>query len=204
MHIEMPYDKNRQRHQEFRLPQAQSLAQEQASIPLFPPMLARALRVMPLAPLSLSLTAYSRKIAKSHPGLFRRLGDYDHTRFVLDPVDLPFVIVLEPNGGVPHVTVTRGRGEGAARISGPLSALLGLVHGAFDGDALFFSRDLLIEGDTGAALALRNAVDDAELDLSQEIALISGPLAGPLLHLISFAERRTGVCLSRPEEAEAW
>lgn len=204
MHIEMPNDKNRQRHQEFRLPQTHSLAKDQATIPLFPPMLARALHLMPLAPLSLSLTAYSRKIAKIHPGLFRRLGDYAHTRFVLDPVDLPFVIILDPNGGVPHVTVMRGRGDGAARISGPLSALLGLVHGAFDGDALFFSRDLVIEGNTGAALALRNAVDDAELDLSQEIASISGPLSGPFLRLISFAERRTGVSLSRPEEAEAW
>ncbi len=180
------------------------MSQSQASIPLFPPILARALRVVPLAPLSLSLTACSRNIAKSHPKLFRRLGEYDHTRFVLDPVDLPFVIYLDPNGGVPRVTVIRGNGDGAARISGPLAALIGLVHGAFDGDALFFSRDLVVKGDTGAALALRNAIDDAELDLSQEIASISGPLAGPLQQLIAFAERRTGVCLTRPEEAVAW
>lgn len=159
---------------------------------------------MPLAPLSVSLTAYSRKVANSHPGLFRRLGDYSHTRFVLDPTDLPFVICLDPNGGTPRVTVSRRPGEGAARIAGPLAALLGLVHGAYDGDALFFSRDLLIEGDTSAALALRNAVDDAELDLSQEISQLSGPMAGPLQRLIAFAERRTGVSLTRPEEAEAW
>lgn len=175
-----------------------------APIPRVPPILALALRVMPLMPLSLSLTAYSRKVAKNHPGLFRRLGDYDHTRFVLDPTDLPFVICLEPNGGVPNVVVTRGRGEGAARIAGSMAALLGLVHGAFDGDALFFSRDLVIEGDTAAALALRNAVDDAELDLSQELARISGPLAPPLQSLLAFAERRTGVSFSRPKEAETW
>ena len=159
---------------------------------------------MPLAPLSLSLTAYSRLIVKNHFGLFRRLGEHDHTRFVLDPTDLPFVICLDPNGGAPRVTVTRGRGDGAARIAGPLAALLGLVHGAFDGDALFFSRDLVIEGDTAAALALRNAVDDAELDLSQEVTRLSGPLAGPLQRVLAFAERRTGVSLTRPEEAEIW
>jgi predicted lipid carrier protein YhbT len=79
-----------------------------------------------------------------------------------------------------------------------------LVHGAYDGDALFFSRDLVVEGDTGAALALRNAVDDAGLDLSQEIASVTGPLARPLQTLIAFAQRRTGVCLTRPDEAEAW
>ncbi|WP_238705007.1 ubiquinone anaerobic biosynthesis accessory factor UbiT [Parasedimentitalea marina] len=176
----------------------------QATIPLFPPPLARALGMMPLTPLSLTLTAYSRKIAKAHPGLFRRLGAFDHTGFILDPTDLPFVICLQPNGGVPRVTLMRGKGTGTARISGPLAALIGLVHGAYDGDALFFSRDLVVEGDTSAALALRNAVDDAELDLSQEIAAITGPLARPLQTLIAFAQRRTGVCLTRPDEAEAW
>jgi predicted lipid carrier protein YhbT len=152
----------------------------------------------------MSLTAYSRKVAKNHPGLFRRLGAYSHTKFVLDPTDLPFVICLDPNGGNPSVTVTRRPGEGTARISGPLAALLGLVHGTYDGDALFFSRDLVIEGDTAATLALRNAVDDAELDLSQEISDLFGPLARPLQQMFAFLERRTGVSLTRPEEAEAW
>ncbi len=159
---------------------------------------------MPLVPLSLSLTAYSRKIAKSHPGLFRRLGEYGHTKFVLDPTDLPFVICLHPNGGVPRVIVTRGPGEGTARIAGPLAALLGLVHGAFDGDALFFSRDLVVEGDTAAALALRNAVDDAELDLSREVSDLTGPMAPPVQRMFVFLERHTGVSLTRPEEAGAW
>lgn len=173
-------------------------------IPRFPALLARMLGRMPLMPLSLSLTAYARRVAKSHPGLFRRLGEFDHTRFVLDPTDLPFVICLEPGGGRPRVTVVRGRGEGEARIAGPLAALLGLVHGAYDGDALFFSRDLVVEGDTGAALALRNAVDDAELDLSQEIAALSGPWAAYVQRVFEFAERRTGVCLTRPEEVLSW
>jgi len=156
--------------------------------------------------LSLSLTAYSKRVAKHHPSLFRRLGEYDHARFILDPTDLPFVICLEPNGGTPRVTVKRRAAiaDGEARISGPLAALLGLVHGAYDGDALFFSRDLVIEGDTSAALALRNAVDDAELDLAEEIEGMTGPLAKPLHRLIGFIEGRTGVCLSRPEEVALW
>ncbi|MEP5009951.1 SCP2 sterol-binding domain-containing protein [Roseobacter sp.] len=173
-------------------------------IPTVPKAAAMALRVLPLAPISVSLTAYSRRVAKSHPGLFRRLGAFDHTPFVLDPTDLPIVVCLNPNGGKPRVRVSRGQGDGAARIAGPLAALLGLVHGAFDGDALFFSRDLVIEGDTAAALALRNAVDDAELDLSEEVAQLSGPFAAPLRWAMNFAERRTGVCLTRPEEAGLW
>jgi predicted lipid carrier protein YhbT len=65
-----------------------------------------------------------------------------------------------------------------ARIAGPLSAFLAMMHGAEDGDALFFSRDLTVEGDTAAVLALRNAMDDAELDLTEELAALAGPLGG--------------------------
>lgn len=180
------------------------MSDTQNLIPRCPSPLAAALRVVPLAPLSLSLTLFSRRIAMSHPDLFHRLGDYSRTVFILDPIDLPIVLRLDPNDGVPDVKLSRGRGTGAARISGPLAALIGLVHGAFDGDALFFSRDLVIEGDTGAALALRNAIDDAELDLSHEAAALSGPFARPVQRLISLAERQTGLCLTRPEDATIW
>ncbi len=169
-------------------------------IPVFPSPLARAIRALPLGPLSLSLTAYTRRIARTHPGMFRRLGDNGNASFALDPTDLPFVINLAPRGGDPEVKVTRKPVTVDARIAGPLAALLGLVHGAYDGDALFFARDLVIEGDTSAALALRNAVDDAELDLAGEVSAISGPLAAPLTGLITLVERHTGVSLSRPEE----
>jgi len=169
-------------------------------IPVFPSPLALAIRALPLGPLSLSLTAYARRIARTHPAIFRRLGEYGNASFALDPTDFPFVIILAPRGGNPRVTVTREPQKVDARIAGPLAALLGLVHGAYDGDALFFSRDLVVEGDTGAALALRNAVDDAELDLAGEVSALSGPLAAPLTRLIALVERRTGVSLSRPEE----
>ncbi|SDX55158.1 Predicted lipid carrier protein YhbT, contains SCP2 domain [Ruegeria halocynthiae] len=180
------------------------MSDPQNQLPHCPAALAAALRVMPLAPLSLSLTAFSRRIARNHPALFQRLGAYGRTEFVLDPVDLPIVVCLNPNDGRPRIKLTRRKAQGAARISGPLAALIGLVHGAFDGDALFFSRDLVIEGDTGAALALRNAIDDAELDLAQEAETLSGPLARPVHHLIAIAEHQTGLCLTRPEDATIW
>jgi predicted lipid carrier protein YhbT len=51
-----------------------------------------------------------------------------------------------------------------------------MAEGASDGDALFFSREINIEGNTDAILALRNAIDDAELNLADEIAGLLGPL----------------------------
>ncbi len=169
------------------------------AITMTPALLAFALRPLPLPPLSIALTALTRSVAKRHPSLFRRLGSYATASFVLDPTDLPFVICLFPDATRPRVTLHRTAQQGDTRIAGPLAALLGLVHGAFDGDALFFSRDLVIEGNTEAALALRNAIDDAELDIGAELQALSGPFAGLLRRATAVAQARTGVCLTRPD-----
>jgi ubiquinone biosynthesis protein UbiJ len=62
-------------------------------------------------------------------------------------------------------------------IRGSLSTLIALLEGRVDGDALFFSRDLAVEGDTEALLALRNAVDGEGIDLLRDFAMCLGPLA---------------------------
>ena len=103
--------------------------------------------------------------------MFSRLGDQADKVFLIDPTDLPFVFVLEPaRRSARQLSALRRAAtvDWDARIAGPLAALIGLVHGAYDGDALFFSRDLSIEGDTEAVVALRNAIDNEELDLVRE------------------------------------
>ncbi|GAA6208611.1 SCP2 sterol-binding domain-containing protein [Cognatishimia sp. WU-CL00825] len=167
-------------------------------------MASYALRLAPLRPLSFALTSVAKNVAKNHPGLFRRLGEYGDASFVLDPTDLPFVILLNPNSGTPSVIATRRSTKTTTRIAGPFAALLGLVHGKFDGDALFFSRNLVIEGDTSAALALRNAIDDAELDLAQEFLSPSSPLSAPLQRFLTYLEQMSGVCFIRPEDTQEW
>lgn len=180
------------------------MSDQSLHLPRFPHLPALALRGVPLAPLSLVLTRFARRLAARHPGMSRRLGSYGQCSFVLDPTDLPVTMLLEPRGGVPRVRLSRGPLDADGRISGPLAALLGLVHGAYDGDALFFARDLVIEGDTAAVLALRNAIDDAELDLSAEAQAMAGPFAPHVKRLIALAEARTGAALSRHEEETSW
>ena len=51
---------------------------------------------------------------------------------------------------------------------------MGLIDGSYDGDALFFSRDLVVEGDIEAVIALRNAIDDAGVDLVADTAALLG------------------------------
>lgn len=145
-----------------------------------------------------------RGVAARHPRLFARLGPHAGKRFLIDPTDLPVVFLLRPLAERPGITALR-RGEAVARdcrIAGPLAALLGLVHGMHDGDALFFSRDIVMEGDTEAMLALRNAIDDAELDLFAEAAAGLGGIgsitASRLRPAVEAVSRLTGVAMTRP------
>jgi predicted lipid carrier protein YhbT len=129
-----------------------------------PPLLARLFRLAPLAPLTPPLALFARLAARSHPAIEARLGPYRESRFAIIATDLDCTFRLHPAGG-PALEIRRGAvREGAdAVIAGPILALIGLMLGRLDGDALFFSRTLTMEGDTAAALALRNALEEAEL-----------------------------------------
>lgn len=161
-------------------PPAPNSAATISAVPRIPPALGAVLRPLPLLPLQPLLAALARRLRDRHPGLFERLGVHAAKRFGLAPTDLPFAFVLEPRPAHPSVTAVRRLPPGLdVRVAGPLAALLGMVDGSLDGDALFFSRDLEVAGDMEALLALRNAVDDAGIDLPGTALSLLGPLAGP-------------------------
>jgi predicted lipid carrier protein YhbT len=158
-----------------------------------------------LTPLSLAGGRLVRSLCQRHPSLFARLGEQADKVFLIDPIDLPFVFRLEPRADGPRLEALRRSacGRWDARIGGTLAALLGMIHGVYDGDALFFSRDLVIEGDTEAVLALRNAIDNEEIDLANEAAALFGPLAflasAPARRIASLLGNLSGVALTRGE-----
>lgn len=177
--------------------------ESESAIPLFPRLAARLMSPLPLAPLRLAAQRIVDSVARRHPALFDRLGEQADKIFLLDPIDLPFRLRLMPRRLAPRIEIERRIGDVAfdARIAGPFAALLGMLHGALDGDALFFSRDIVVEGDTEAVLALRNALDDAEIDVLAEFTASLGPLGHvierPTRRLAPLAERLTGVSLTR-------
>ncbi len=141
-----------------------------STVPTLPPLFSLALRPLPLLPLQPLLALLVRRIKQDHAEIFERLGSHAGKRFGIDPSDLPFAFLLEPERLRPRLTAVRTLpADVDVRICGPLACLIGLVDGDMDGDALFFSRDLVIEGDIEAALALRNAVDDAQIDMLGEV-----------------------------------
>ena len=153
-----------------------------------PRVFALAGQVLPLLPLQPMLGACIHGIQRRHPQIFDRLGCHATKRYGLDPTDLPFACLLEPRRVNPTVTAVRSLPRQLdIRITGTLAAFIGLVDGSCDGDALFFSRDIQVEGDMEAAVALRNAIDEAGIDLVAESVAWLGPLAavaGPILQSV--------------------
>ena len=155
-----------------------------APTPPFSPILLGGLFARPLPPglLQPALNSAMATIARGHPGLFERLSALGTPVYLIDPVDLPLAFILTAAADKPTVQAVRS-GEGTdvrATIRGPLLTLIDLLEGNIDGDALFFSRDLVIEGDTEAVVALRNAVDGVEVDLIAELTAAFGPLSAPV------------------------
>ena len=60
-----------------------------------------------------------------------------------------------------------------------------MIDGALDGDALFFSRDLQVSGDTEAVVVLRNALDDVEGSALDSVIAAFGPLSKPVSGVLS-------------------
>lgn len=131
-----------------------------------PTALGRLMGIMPTLPLEVLCGRLAANAMAARPSFAARLGDYAGFTFAIDPVDCPFGFLIVLRSGGPSLRLVRDLkgARYAARIAAPLVMLLGMLDGTYDGDALFFSRDLVIEGDTEAVLALRNALDDAELD----------------------------------------
>ncbi len=128
-----------------------------------------AMTPLPLAPVQIACRMALKRILRRHPDIFVRLGEYAGDTFLIELVDLPFNVLIDTSPQKPDVIVLRSlspQGEkAAAKISGSVLSHLKMVSGRLDGDALFFSRELAISGNTGAVLALRNTIDSMDMNI---------------------------------------
>lgn len=145
------------------------------------------------------LTRLGRVMARRHPGLITRLGDEAGKRLLLDAEGLPVLILLQAEPLSLWLFPRDNAPASDAQIRGALSAFLAMLHGESDGDALFFSGELAISGDTSAVLALRNALDDAEIDLAAEFAALARAPEAVVRRLARAVGARTGLSLTRGE-----
>lgn len=130
-----------------------------------------------LSPLQPLLGMVVKRLAADNPGILSRLHVHQRTKFIIDPVDFPFVLFLWPRTDA-LLLEARPRSPlppHDARIAGKFLHLVRLIDSEEDGDAMFFSRDLTISGDTEAIVTLRNALDDIEGSLVDRVADLLGP-----------------------------
>ncbi|WP_073953837.1 SCP2 domain-containing protein [Thalassospira sp. TSL5-1] len=110
---------------------------------------------------------------------------------VVSPLDLgmDLYLRLDPVKSVLRRATVADRKAAQATIIGPLPALLQLLEGTSDGDALFFSRTLKIEGRTDIVVALRNALDGENIDIRQAVVESFGMLGPVARRALKVAER---------------
>jgi O2-independent ubiquinone biosynthesis accessory factor UbiT len=117
---------------------------------------------------------------KSFPDFFERLGQCKQATYLIDPIDLSFVLAMQLMTGHPKLRVYRREQaptQAKARVSGRFHDLIDLLEGVQDSDALFFSRRLEIEGDTEAIVTLRNALDNLNANVvTDSISALRPPL----------------------------
>ncbi|MCC2111652.1 MAG: SCP2 sterol-binding domain-containing protein [Hyphomicrobiales bacterium] len=144
------------------------------------PLIAAMLRPLPLFPLQGVVDRLARETLWRHARVIERLGAEAERTFAVDPVDLPFSFLLRPAPDGFRISVVRTlAGEDFdASIAGPFLTLVELGRGRLDGDALFFSQDIQVEGNVAAVVALRNALDAEGVDVVAEFARLFGPAEG--------------------------
>lgn len=140
------------------------------------------------------LSRIVRHVASAQPTMFERLGEHCAKTFVIDAEELPFVLLVVPLPENPQMRALRRPVSAAydVRVRAPFSTLLDMIDGRADSDALFFNRDLHIEGDTEAVVALRNALDDMDKSLVDEVLESFGPLKGPMRSAVTKFENWHG------------
>jgi len=143
-----------------------------------------------LAPLPLFvvqplITRVVSGLASRHPRLFERLAHHQGKRVLIDPLNLPFALSLHvtEKGVIVRAIRRTGAGRHDARIAGTCLTLLELIEGESDSDALFFTRDLMVEGDTEVVVALRNTLDDVDGSLAEDVAAHAGAMS-PVLRAV--------------------
>lgn len=125
-------------------------------------------------------------ISCARPDIFNRIGPHTNKVFLIDPINIPFVFILTPQRENPNLKIlSRNKiPEHDARISATFLTLFKMIDGQLDGDALFFTRDLTIEGDTEAVVCLRNALDDLDGSIIDDIATLFPILGAPVLSFL--------------------
>jgi len=145
----------------------------------FPSLLARAfIGAAPRPALDFGAAALLAAMGRNHPNLFAMLAACSKTRILVELTDPPRRFVLQYGGGAPTLRVADDATDvtADAALKGGLEAMMALLEARVDGDALFFTRELTVSGDSAAVVTLRNILDRETISVLDEATSLFGPL----------------------------
>ena len=110
-------------------------------------------------------------LRKRHPDLMTRLSPTYGREIYAYFTDLKYGVLL--NIGEENTQVKVGEKQNPnLSLKGKFFDLISIIEGKVDGDALFFSRKIEVEGDTETLIIIRNAFDSADICLIKEFLMI--------------------------------
>ncbi|MGO9786236.1 MAG: SCP2 domain-containing protein [Stellaceae bacterium] len=166
---------------------------EQTGLPA--PFARRAMMLMPPPVLRHGIRVLMRRMERRHPRLFDNLARMEAATIRIEPLDLPHRFLLRVGEDHPRLQwldEANAQAPATAMVKGKLQALLDLLEGRSDSDAMFFRRDIVIGGDTSVVVALRNALDRDPLDLFEDVTSIFGSFAALARRAIVAINRAAG------------
>lgn len=139
-----------------------------------------------LHPLGAALTVSLRRVLRNNPGLGERLDAARGTAIRIAPDELPVAFVIRITDHDGRVTAVPKTASDPVDVSvaAPLRLLLTIFQGEDDGDAAFFSSELVIDGEMAPLVSLRNAIEAAGLSWTDILPLPLPPGLAPLLQRI--------------------
>lgn len=170
----------------------------------FPVSLARsALAIIPAQALDRVVKIVLAKMQNRHSKLFANLARLPAATVHLNPNDTPFSFGLRLGPCSEPFYLLGAEEPCQASVTGTLEALIDMLEGRVDGDTLFFSRDIVVTGDTEIIVGLRNTLDREEICLMDEIVALCGPFAKPAGLALDFAGHLAGRVKTHLEQAHA-
>jgi predicted lipid carrier protein YhbT len=151
------------------------------------------LRPIPLPLIQRLATHCLTRFINQHPDAVARLDVLDGQKLAIFPDDLPHIFILEFKNNSLTLNLCKSIPEDEtydAHLFGSIHDLILLLEGAVDGDALFFKRQLRIEGDMELVLTLRNALDGADINFMD---LLGGPDKGGFSPLRQLTQKAGGL-----------
>ncbi len=140
--------------------------------------------------LQTGINKLTKLFLQQHPKVITKMAEFSPARLVLVPADMPFCFFVEFTKDSLQINIIDSNaysGSNLTIVTASLEVFIKMLEGDLDGDALFFSRQLMVEGDTTIVVALRNILEAESVNIKKDVNETLGVFAAPFNFFINLA-----------------